>query len=146
MLTIWKMRDSSQRPSPGKVGDLHLKDCLLGRWGTHVSKPICTCQWRQRFFIRKEGNRTERWREGLDKVSTCRWAHSILVRQVMVQCASSWFSHPGFSHPGVTASWLCVWRSAHLLELGYLKVKVCIFWNYFLGFLYKHVVHLEAAY
>ena len=31
----------------------------------------------------------------------CRLARSILTRQVMVRCAASWFSHPGF-----TSSWL----------------------------------------
>ena len=44
-----------------------------------------------------EGNRTQRSGEGgcVAKFSTCRQAQSIPIRQVIVQCASSWFSHPG---------------------------------------------------
>ena len=62
-----------------------------GRWGTHVSKPISTSHWRQRFFYKEgEGNRTKRSREGVAKFSMCRQAQSIPVRQVMVRCASSW--------------------------------------------------------
>ena len=67
-----------------------------GRWETHVTKPISASQWRQRFFffffyIRKErgtGQRDQGW--GVEKFSIWRLAQSILIRQVMVQCASSW--------------------------------------------------------
>ena len=54
-----------------------------------------------------EGNRTKGSREEVEKLSTCRRAQSIPIRQVMVQCAPSWSSHPGLviltlRHPGST--------------------------------------------
>ena len=48
-----------------------------------------------------EGNGTKRSREEVEKSSPYRRAQSILIMQVTVQFASSWFSYPGF-----TSSWL----------------------------------------
>ena len=86
------------------------------------------------FFKEGEGNRTKRSREEVEKLSTCRGAHSILIRQVMVQCAPSWSSHPGLvilnsCHPDFMSSWLHAWRSANLPELGCLKIRFYILWS-----------------
>lgn len=43
------------------------------------------------------------------------------------------------------SAWFCRWKSAHLLELGWRKVGVCVFWSEFLGFSYKHAVSLPAT-
>ena len=91
------------------------------------------------FYKEREGNRTKRSRERL-KSSLFEDQHS-LKRQVTVQCAWSWFSHPGF-----TSFWLHGWRSANLPELGCLKIRIYIFSSYSLEFLYKHAVHLQATY
>ena len=74
----------------------------------------------------KEGRETElRYQgEGVEKFSTCRRAQSIQIRTVIILCASSWFSHPGSM-----SSWIHCWRSANLLELRCLRVRVCIFWS-----------------
>ena len=129
---------------------------LSGRWETHITKPM---SWKMGnlchkvhlrlsvevevfcvFFFYKdgEGNITKRSRlGGVAKFSMCRWAQSIPIRQMMVWCVSCWFGHLGF-----ISSRLHGWMSANLLEVGCLKVKVCIFWSEFLGLLYKHAVYL----
>ena len=48
------------------------------------------------FHEEGEGDRAQRSRQRVVKVSTCKLAHSILIRQVRVWCAPSWFSQPGF--------------------------------------------------
>ena len=73
--------------------------------------------------------------------SLCRWAQSIPIRQMMLLCASPWFSYLGSM-----SSWLNGWRSANILELGCLKIGFYTFWSYFLGFLYTHAIHLQATY
>ena len=49
-------------------------------------------------FIRRERGTEQIYqgRRGVEKFSTCRWAQSIPIRLVMVRCAASWFSRPGF--------------------------------------------------
>ena len=74
-----------------KMGD----SCLKGH--LHISVQA------EAFIRRERGNRTRTSREGVETFSACRLAQSILIRQVMVQCASSWFSHPGF-HSKVSKS------------------------------------------
>lgn len=54
-------------------------------------------KWRQGFFLGGRGDRTERPREAVEKLSPCRRAQCILVRTVTAQCVSSWSSHPGFT-------------------------------------------------
>ena len=81
----------------------HLED--EGRTSQSPSPPLSGGRG---FHKEGEGSRTERSREGVEKFSACRWAQSILIREVMFQCTSSWLSHPGFtlsppsSHPGST--------------------------------------------
>ena len=70
-------------PATGKMGD----SCLNAHRHISVQAEV---------FLRKERvGRTKRSRHGVVKFSTCRRAQSIPIRQVMVRCASSWFSHSG---------------------------------------------------
>ena len=78
---------TSQSPSPGKMEDSRLRAHL------HISV-------KAEVFIRRErrvDQIEQRLREGDEKFSTCRLAQSILIKQMMVRCASSWFSHSGFT-------------------------------------------------
>lgn len=90
----------------------------------------------------KEGewNRTKRPREKVEKLLRADQHSPFQQDKWWCLCASFWFSHPGS-----TSSWLHIWRSASLLEQRGLKVRVCVFWSHFLGFLYKHAVHLQAT-
>ena len=81
------------------------------------------------FYKKGEENRAKRLREGVAKFSTCRWVQSIPIRQVMVWYASPCFRHLPARCPGFMSSRLHGWRSADLLELGRLKVRVWIFWS-----------------
>ena len=68
----------SQSPSPGKMGD----SCLKAHLPLSLEAGA---------FIRRERGTEQRSREGVDKFSTCRRARSILITQVTVWRASSWF-------------------------------------------------------
>ena len=65
--------------------------------------PISPLKGGRGFYKVGEGNRTKRSKEGIKMFCMCRWVESILIRQVMVSCKSSWFSAPGF-----TSFWLNV--------------------------------------
>ena len=81
------------------------------------------------FYKERDGNRTKSSKEGVANFSTWGWAQCIQVRQVMVECASFWFSYPGFRlsrlHT-ILAPWM---KSANFPKLGCLKVGVYVFWN-----------------
>ena len=104
-------------PSPGKMGD----SCHKAHLHLTVEAEV---------FIGREKGREQRSGKWVDESSTCRQAQSILIRQVMVRCASSQFSHPGSMAEGqqISQGW-DVW------SLG-----VCTFWSLFLGFLYNMLV------
>ena len=65
----------SQSPSFGTMGDSHLK--------AHLPLSV-----EAEVFIRTEGNRTKRSREGVAQFSTGRRTQSIPMRQVMARCVS----------------------------------------------------------
>ena len=86
------MGDSSQNPSSEKMGD----SCLKAHLPLSMEAQV--------FY--KDGKETEqRSREETEKFSLCRRAQSTPTRQVMVQCASSWFSRPGSMVEGQQISW-----------------------------------------
>ena len=95
-------------------GDLGHKAHLLGRWGTHISKPISTSQCRQRFL---QGGRGEQNRDGARELQSSLHTdkHSPLRQG---QCWSG-VRHPGLVTP---ASWLKVSKSPSTMKAG-----VCIF-------------------
>ena len=80
----------SQSPSPGKKGDSCLKAHL------HISVQAEVLKRRRR----RQNNEIK---GGAWKFSRRRRAQSISIRQVVVWCAPSWFSRPGFM-----SSWLHV--------------------------------------
>ena len=113
------------RPS-GRWG-IHISKPSSWKMGTHVTKPTSISHWRQNFYKEGEGSRTKRSRKGVEKFSTCRPAQSTPIRPVMVRCAASWFSRPGFmsSHLHVILDpWL---KASKPLRMGCSKVGVCIF-------------------
>ena len=71
-----------------------LKACLKAHLRLSVEAEV---------FIRRERGTEQRDQGGVAKFCTHSRAQSIPIRQVLVQCASSWFSHPGF-----LSSWLYV--------------------------------------
>lgn len=96
-------------------------------------------------FIRRERESQTDWEGGLKRSLHAGHSHKDLeTGQGMVRCASNWSLSSGFS---ITLFY--VWRWANLPELGWLrwlKVRVCIFLSYFLWFLYKLAVSLQATY
>ena len=78
------------------------------KMGTQSPSPSPPLSGGRGFYKEGEENRTKRPRERVEKFSTCRRAQCILITQVMVQCASSWFSHPGSRHPGFTSAWFYI--------------------------------------
>ena len=81
-----------------KLGDTCYKGYLLGRWEIHVSKPISTSQWRQRFLL---GGRWEQ--NNYMQTSTI---HSDKAIDGPVRCVSSWLVIMDSWHPGFTSPWL----------------------------------------
>ena len=94
-----------------------------GRWGLLSQSPSSHLSGCRGFDQEGEGNKTKRSRVGVE-VFTVQTSTVHSNKTVMAQCASSRFSHPGF-----TSSWLHSGRSANLPKLGWLKVWVCILWS-----------------
>lgn len=112
---MWVWLPASRKASTQEAGADVKTRCLPGIWGTHVSKPISLGRWetrvskpifislrRQSSYKEEEGNTAKRSREGFEKFSACHRAWSIPIRPVIVRCASSRVSHPGFMSPGST--------------------------------------------
>ena len=109
----WKMGDSCHRPiSQGLRGTPNPFPQVNGGLGSQ--SPSLLLRGDRDFYKEGEGNRTNSSRGVVKKFFTWR-AQSIPIRQVMVHCASPWFSHPG-----LTWSWL------YINLAGWLKVNTSL--------------------
>ena len=76
------------------------------------------------FYKDGEGERTKRSMEGVAKLSMYKQAQSIQIRQVIAQCATSWFSHPSLMSSSLHGILVPLLKAANLLEVGCLKVGI----------------------
>ena len=126
-----------------KESGLFADACYLEDGGLITQSPSPNLSGGRGFYKEGKGNRTKRSKKGVAKFSTCRQAQSIPIRQVMVCCVSSWFSHPGFKsfwlHVNL-APRLKVSKSprAGMLEGQDLYLLKLVPGN-------KHAVHLQAT-